>query len=82
MSCVPAARSIPAFSRMADTALSLADGFLAPSVMNELVVWLLSDASDGVSGRRFNASLWDDSKHEDEAARAAMLPYPEEPHLF
>ena len=37
-------------------------GYLAPSVMNGLVVWLLSDASDGVSGRRFNASLWDDSK--------------------
>jgi NAD(P)-dependent dehydrogenase (short-subunit alcohol dehydrogenase family) len=59
-----------------------AEGFLAPSVMNELIVWLLSDASDGVTGRRFNASLWDHSKHEDEAARATMLPYPEEPHLF
>jgi NAD(P)-dependent dehydrogenase (short-subunit alcohol dehydrogenase family) len=58
------------------------DGFLAPSVMNGLAVWLLSDASDGVSGRRFNASLWDDSRHEDDAARAAMLPYPEEPHLY
>jgi NAD(P)-dependent dehydrogenase (short-subunit alcohol dehydrogenase family) len=57
-------------------------GFIAPSVMNELLVWLLSDASDGVSGRRFNASLWDDSKHEDEAALAAMVPYPEQPHLF
>jgi len=58
------------------------DGFLAPSVMNGLLVWLLSDSSDGVSGRRFNASLWDDSQHEDEAARAAMLPYPEEPYLY
>jgi 3-oxoacyl-[acyl-carrier protein] reductase len=59
-----------------------ANGFLAPSVMNELLVWLLSDASDGISGRRFNANLWDESKHEDEAARAAMLPYPEQPYLF
>jgi hypothetical protein len=42
---------------------------------------LLSDASDGVSDRRFNASLWDDSKDGDDAARAAMLPYPEEPNL-
>jgi NAD(P)-dependent dehydrogenase (short-subunit alcohol dehydrogenase family) len=58
------------------------DGFLAPGVMNGLVIWLLSDASDGVSGRRFNASLWDDSKNEDDAAHAAMLPYPEEPHLY
>jgi NAD(P)-dependent dehydrogenase (short-subunit alcohol dehydrogenase family) len=57
-------------------------GYLAPSVMNGLVVWLLSDASDGVSGRRFNASLWDDSKDGHDAARAAMLPYPEEPHLY
>jgi len=58
------------------------DGFLAPSVMNGLLVWLLSDSSDGVSGRRFNASLWDDSQHEDETARAAMLPYHEEPYLY
>ena len=60
----------------------VSEGFLAPNVMNGLLVWLLSDSSDGVSGRRFNASLWDDSKHEDEAARAAMLPYPEEPYLY
>jgi NAD(P)-dependent dehydrogenase (short-subunit alcohol dehydrogenase family) len=58
------------------------EGFLAPGVMNELVVWLLSDASDGVNGRRFNASLWDGSRHESDAARAAMLPYPEQPHLY
>jgi NAD(P)-dependent dehydrogenase (short-subunit alcohol dehydrogenase family) len=58
------------------------EGFLAPSVMNGLLVWLLSDLSDGISGHRFNASLWDDSRHENEAARAAMLPYPEEPHLY
>jgi hypothetical protein len=38
--------------------------------------------SDGVSGRRFNASFWDDSKQDDEAAHAAMLPYPKEPNLY
>ncbi len=57
-------------------------GFLAPSVLNSLIVWLLSDSSEGITGRRFNASLWDTGKHEDDAARAAMLPYPEEPYLF
>jgi len=58
------------------------EGFLAPSVMNGLLVWLLSESSDGVSGRRFNASLWDGSKNEHEAAHGAMLPYPEEPYLY
>jgi 3-oxoacyl-[acyl-carrier protein] reductase len=58
------------------------DGFLAPSVMNRLIVWLLSDLSEGITGRRFNASLWDSNQNEAIAARAAMLPYPEEPYLF
>lgn len=57
-------------------------GFLAPTVLNSLLIWLLSDSSDGISGRRFNASLWVDGPHEADAARAAMLPYPEEPSLF
>ncbi|MGE3745738.1 MAG: SDR family NAD(P)-dependent oxidoreductase [Sphingomonadaceae bacterium] len=57
-------------------------GFLAPTVLNSLLVWLLSDSSDGISGRRFNASLWDDGQQEADAARAAMLPNPEEPGLF
>jgi 3-oxoacyl-[acyl-carrier protein] reductase len=57
-------------------------GFLAPSVLNNLLVWLLSDSSDGITGRRFNASLWDAGQREDDAARAAMVPYPEEPYLF
>ncbi len=58
------------------------DSYLPPSVMNNLLVWLLSDASDGISGRRFNANLWDADKEPDEAAHSAMLPYPEEPYLF
>lgn len=58
------------------------EGFIAPSIMNGLIVWLLSDLSDGFSGRRFNASLWNHDQNEAAAARAAMLPYPEEPHLF
>lgn len=57
-------------------------GFLAPTVLNSLLIWLLSDSSDGISGRRFNASLWDDGQDEADAAHAAMLPYPEEPCLF
>jgi 3-oxoacyl-[acyl-carrier protein] reductase len=58
------------------------EGFVAPSIMNDLIVWLVSDASDGINGRRFNASLWDCSKPADEAARMATLPYPELPSLF
>ena len=60
----------------------LIDGFVAPTIMNDLVVWLVSDAADSIHGRRFNASLWDNSKPTDEAARMAALPYPEPPYLF
>ena len=58
------------------------EGFLAPDVLNGLVVWLLSSAADDVNGRRFNGSMWDRTKLPTEAALAATLPYPERPHLF
>jgi NAD(P)-dependent dehydrogenase (short-subunit alcohol dehydrogenase family) len=57
-------------------------GLLLPGVMNELVVWLVSEASAGFNGRRFSGNLWDSSLPASEAAARAMLPYPEEPFLF
>jgi NAD(P)-dependent dehydrogenase (short-subunit alcohol dehydrogenase family) len=47
---------------------------LQPSVMVPPLLWLLSDASAGVSGQRFRACYWDPSIDPAEAARAAMAP--------
>jgi 3-oxoacyl-[acyl-carrier protein] reductase len=57
-------------------------GFLPPSVMNALVVWLVSEASAGFNGRRFSGNLWDASLPASESAARAMLAYPELPSLF
>ncbi|MFN3890830.1 MAG: SDR family NAD(P)-dependent oxidoreductase [Beijerinckiaceae bacterium] len=35
--------------------------FLAPDVMNDALLWLLSDLSNGHTGERFIGSLWDES---------------------
>jgi NAD(P)-dependent dehydrogenase (short-subunit alcohol dehydrogenase family) len=44
-----------------------ADGnLLAPSVMRAPVCWLASDASNGITGARYIARLWDDA-HPDAA---------------
>ncbi len=37
------------------------EALIQPDVMRKPVVWLASDASDGVNGRRFVGYLWDDS---------------------
>ena len=38
-----------------------ADGnLLSPSVMNDAIVWLVSDQSNGISGGRFIARYWED----------------------
>ncbi len=37
------------------------EALIQPEVMRKPVVWLASDASDGVNGRRFVGYLWDDS---------------------
>ncbi|MBE7159034.1 MAG: SDR family oxidoreductase, partial [Rhodospirillales bacterium] len=44
---------------------------LDPSVMVPPLLWLASEASDGVTGRRFNASLWPTGADEAGAAAAA-----------
>jgi len=49
-----------------------ADGnLLPPSVMRRAIGWLCSDESNGVSGARFVARLWDEALPAAEAARAA-----------
>ncbi|MDP2354849.1 MAG: SDR family oxidoreductase [Beijerinckiaceae bacterium] len=35
--------------------------FLAPDVMNDALLWLVSDLSNGHSGERFACNLWDES---------------------
>ena len=47
---------------------------IRPERMAAPVVWLLSDASDGVNGRRFVANDWDPALPADEAAQAASAP--------
>lgn len=44
---------------------------LRPAVMAAPAVWLMSNASDGVTGRRFTGGEWDTSLAADEAARRA-----------
>jgi NAD(P)-dependent dehydrogenase (short-subunit alcohol dehydrogenase family) len=47
---------------------------IQPEVMAAPIVWLASDASNGVTGRRFIAAKWDPALPPDEAARVAGAP--------
>lgn len=60
-----------------------ADGHLLPvSVMNDALLWLVSDASGGVTGRRLVGRLWDPGLPPDEAAQKAMPAAPELPAIL
>lgn len=50
------------------------DKMLKPAVMGAPARWLASRDSDGVTGQRFVAALWDASKGDAEAAKAAGAP--------
>lgn len=50
------------------------DQMLSASIMAPPVLWLASTASDGVTGRRFSAKLWDAMLPPDEAAEKAGQP--------
>jgi NAD(P)-dependent dehydrogenase (short-subunit alcohol dehydrogenase family) len=63
-----ATRMMPEF---VDTA---ADKLIAPEVMAPPIVWLLSKASDGVTGQRFRANAWKSGIAPEEAARIAGAP--------
>ncbi len=59
-----------------------ADGHLLPAnIMNAALLWLLSDASNGVSGRRLVGKLWDATLAPDDAAQRALQPRPELPAI-
>lgn len=60
-----------------------ADGNLLPvNVMNNALLWLLSDASSGVTGRRLVGKLWDPNLPPEEAAKKAMPAAPELPSIL
>jgi 3-oxoacyl-[acyl-carrier protein] reductase len=50
------------------------DQMLKAHIMGPPVLWLASSASDGVTGRRFNAKLWDAALQPQEAAENAGQP--------
>ena len=50
------------------------EALIQPDVMRKPVVWLASDASDGVNGRRFNGYLWDDTLPLEETIEKAGAP--------
>ena len=50
------------------------DALIQPEVMQLPVVWLASDASDGINGRRFIAQRWDDGLPVEQRIEKASAP--------
>lgn len=50
------------------------DRMLKPEIMGPPVLWMCSQASDGVTGQRFSAKLWDSSLPPSQAAEKASQP--------
>ncbi len=60
-----------------------ADGNLLPAdIMRRGIGWLCSDASNGVTGARFIARMWDESLPPDEAARGARDDHGDMPRIL
>ena len=60
-----------------------ADGNLLPaSIMRRGIVWLCSAQSDGITGARFTARLWDETLPPEQAALAARSPAAGEPAIL
>lgn len=60
-----------------------ADGNLLPaSIMRRGIGWLCSDASNGITGARFIARLWDENLPEDDAAKAARDDHGDSPRIL
>ena len=57
-------------------------GLLPPSIMGPPILWLASDDSNGVNGRRFNARDWGESMPPAEAARRAEADRIDVPHII
>jgi NAD(P)-dependent dehydrogenase (short-subunit alcohol dehydrogenase family) len=64
----------PAATRMTRSLSTPPDRLIQPGVMAAPVVWLASNASNGVTARRFVAARWDPSLPADQAAQAASAP--------
>lgn len=47
---------------------------LLPDIMRGPIIWLASDASDDVTGRRFIAAKWNTALTADQAAQASSSP--------
>lgn len=60
-----------------------ADGNLLPSsIMRRGIRWLCADESNGVTGNRFIARLWDDKLPPNEAAKGAASPHIDKPQIM
>jgi 3-oxoacyl-[acyl-carrier protein] reductase len=60
-----------------------ADGNLLPaSIMRRGILWLCSDASNGQTGGRYTARLWDAALGPDGAAAAARSPHTDKPAIM
>ena len=58
------------------------NGLLPASIMGPPILWLASDESNGVSGRRFSARDWSDTIPPAEAARNAEADRIDVPHII
>lgn len=58
------------------------NGLLPPTIMAPPLLWLASDESNGVSGRRFSARDWSDAIAPADAARNAEADRIEVPHII
>jgi NAD(P)-dependent dehydrogenase (short-subunit alcohol dehydrogenase family) len=63
----------PVATRMAAETAD-AGALLQPDIMRETIVWLASDASDKVSGRRFIAAKWNAALSAEQAVQASSSP--------
>lgn len=60
-----------------------ADGNLLPaSIMRRMITWLCADDSNGISGARFIARLWDEALPASEAALLARSPSVDKPAIM
>ena len=57
-----------------DDAVHTREGMIQPNVMRAPVVWLASDASDGINGQRFIGYYWDESLPLEERIERAGAP--------
>ncbi len=55
---------------------------LPSTVMNDALLWLLSDASRGITGRSFVGRLWDAGLPADQAWQQAVRPLPDVPAIL